>query len=129
MSVVVITGAGQGQGAAEARLLAARGVTVIAADLGATPAEDLATAEYRQLDVTDEAGWAALAKDLAGLTGSLTYTRIAHTASKGGVVAMTRQLAAEGAGHGIRANSISPGLHHRRQPRHRRRLVRRPPGR
>ncbi|MEV0479467.1 SDR family oxidoreductase [Streptomyces sp. NPDC050508] len=32
----------------------------------------------------------------AGLTGSLTNTRIAHTATKGGVVAMTRQLAAEG---------------------------------
>ena len=37
MSVVVITGAGQGQGAAEARLLAARGTTVIAADLAETP--------------------------------------------------------------------------------------------
>ncbi|WP_053205670.1 SDR family NAD(P)-dependent oxidoreductase [Jiangella muralis] len=34
---------------------------------------------------------------------------LAHAASKGGVVAMTRQLAAEGAPHGIRANSISPG--------------------
>lgn len=40
MSVVVITGAGQGQGAAEARLLAGHGATVIAADLTATPAED-----------------------------------------------------------------------------------------
>jgi NAD(P)-dependent dehydrogenase (short-subunit alcohol dehydrogenase family) len=46
----------------------------------------------------------------AGLTGSVTNTRIAHTASKGGVVAMTRQLAAEGAAHGIRANCISPGM-------------------
>lgn len=65
MSVVVITGAGQGQGAAEARLLAARGMTVIAADLGEAPAEDLAGADYRQLDVTDQAGWTDLAKDLA----------------------------------------------------------------
>jgi NAD(P)-dependent dehydrogenase (short-subunit alcohol dehydrogenase family) len=46
----------------------------------------------------------------AGLTGSMTNTRIAHTASKGGVIAMTRQLAAEGARHGIRANCISPGM-------------------
>jgi meso-butanediol dehydrogenase/(S,S)-butanediol dehydrogenase/diacetyl reductase len=46
----------------------------------------------------------------AGITGSLTNTRIAHTATKGGVVAMTRQLAAEGAAHGIRANCISPGM-------------------
>ncbi len=65
MSVVVITGAGQGQGAAEARLLAARGATVIAADIGPAPAEVISGAEYRQLDVTDETGWTALSKDLA----------------------------------------------------------------
>lgn len=34
---------------------------------------------------------------------------IAHAAAKAGVVAMTRQMAAEGAPHGIRANSVSPG--------------------
>jgi NAD(P)-dependent dehydrogenase (short-subunit alcohol dehydrogenase family) len=34
----------------------------------------------------------------------------AHTAAKSGVLALTRQVAAEGARHGIRANSISPGL-------------------
>jgi NAD(P)-dependent dehydrogenase (short-subunit alcohol dehydrogenase family) len=33
---------------------------------------------------------------------------VAHCATKGGVLAMTRQLAAEGAPHGIRANCISP---------------------
>ena len=46
----------------------------------------------------------------AGLTGSMTNQRTAHTASKGGVIALTRQLAAEGAPHGIRANVISPGM-------------------
>jgi NAD(P)-dependent dehydrogenase (short-subunit alcohol dehydrogenase family) len=35
---------------------------------------------------------------------------IAHTAAKGGVLAMTRQMAMEGGRHGIRANSVSPGL-------------------
>ena len=35
---------------------------------------------------------------------------LAHCAGKGGVLAMTRQLAMEGAPYGIRANSISPGL-------------------
>ena len=35
---------------------------------------------------------------------------IAHTAGKGAVLAMTRQMALEGRGHGIRANSISPGF-------------------
>jgi NAD(P)-dependent dehydrogenase (short-subunit alcohol dehydrogenase family) len=34
----------------------------------------------------------------------------AHVAAKGAVLAMTHQLACEGAPHGIRANSIAPGL-------------------
>ncbi|MFT4190631.1 MAG: SDR family oxidoreductase [Comamonas sp.] len=35
---------------------------------------------------------------------------LAHCAGKGGILAMTRQLALEGGPHGIRANTISPGL-------------------
>ena len=35
---------------------------------------------------------------------------LAHCAGKGGVLAMTRQLAMEGGPHGIRVNSISPAL-------------------
>lgn len=35
---------------------------------------------------------------------------LAHCAGKGGVRAMTRQLAMEGAPHGIRANTIAPGF-------------------
>jgi NAD(P)-dependent dehydrogenase (short-subunit alcohol dehydrogenase family) len=35
---------------------------------------------------------------------------LAHCAGKGGVLAMTRQLASEGGPHNIRANTISPGL-------------------
>jgi NAD(P)-dependent dehydrogenase (short-subunit alcohol dehydrogenase family) len=46
----------------------------------------------------------------AGTTGSMTNQRVAHSASKGGVISATRQLAAEGAPHGIRANAISPGI-------------------
>jgi 3alpha(or 20beta)-hydroxysteroid dehydrogenase len=67
--VVVVTGGGRGQGAAEARLLAAEGAEVTAVDLGDEPAEDLAGAEYRRLDVTDAAGWAALADDLKNRFG------------------------------------------------------------
>ena len=55
--VVVVTGAGQGQGAAEARLLAAEGATVIGCDRA--PAGGV-----RRLDVTDPAGWRALAAEL-----------------------------------------------------------------
>ncbi|MGK5114266.1 SDR family NAD(P)-dependent oxidoreductase [Geodermatophilus sp. CPCC 205506] len=67
--VVVVTGAGQGQGAAEARLLAAEGATVIGCDLSPAPAEDLGGADYRRLDVTDGAGWTALAADLGARYG------------------------------------------------------------
>lgn len=35
---------------------------------------------------------------------------LSHSAAKGAVLAMTRQLAMEGASHGVRVNSISPGL-------------------
>ena len=35
---------------------------------------------------------------------------LAHCAGKGAVLALTRQLAMEGGPHGIRANTISPGL-------------------
>jgi meso-butanediol dehydrogenase/(S,S)-butanediol dehydrogenase/diacetyl reductase len=42
--------------------------------------------------------------------GAQFIEQAAHGAAKGGVLAMTRHLAASGAPHGIRANSISPGL-------------------
>ena len=35
---------------------------------------------------------------------------LAHCAGKGGVLAMTRHIAMEGAPHGIRANTIAPGF-------------------
>lgn len=41
-----------------------------------------------------------------GLTG---LPAVAHAAAKGGVIAMTRQLAVQGRKHSIRANTISPG--------------------
>jgi NAD(P)-dependent dehydrogenase (short-subunit alcohol dehydrogenase family) len=46
----------------------------------------------------------------AGVSGSMTNARLAHTVTKGGVVAATKQLAAEGAPHGIRVNCVSPGM-------------------
>jgi 3alpha(or 20beta)-hydroxysteroid dehydrogenase len=66
---IVVTGAGRGQGAAEARLLAAEGATVIGCDLAPEPAEELPGVGYRQLDVTDAAGWAALAAELEVVHG------------------------------------------------------------
>jgi NAD(P)-dependent dehydrogenase (short-subunit alcohol dehydrogenase family) len=47
---------------------------------------------------------------LNGLLSFKTLGSLAHTTAKAGIIGMTRQLAMEGRGHGIRANSISPGL-------------------
>jgi meso-butanediol dehydrogenase/(S,S)-butanediol dehydrogenase/diacetyl reductase len=55
-------------------------------------------------------GSVLLVGSTAGISGSMTNPRAAHTATKGAIVALTRQLAAEGAPHGIRANCISPGM-------------------
>jgi NAD(P)-dependent dehydrogenase (short-subunit alcohol dehydrogenase family) len=46
---------------------------------------------------------------VAGWTGNRSVPFVAHMATKGGVIAMTRQMAAEGGPVGIRAVSISPG--------------------
>ena len=47
---------------------------------------------------------------LNALLSFKTLPSLAHTTAKAGIIAMTRQLAMEGREHGIRANSISPGL-------------------
>lgn len=67
---VVVTGAGQGQGAAEARMLVEAGARVIVTDLaedtpaglGASAAASAGRLMYRQLDVSDASGWAGLAQ-------------------------------------------------------------------
>jgi NAD(P)-dependent dehydrogenase (short-subunit alcohol dehydrogenase family) len=51
--------------------------------------------------------------NMASLNGQLSFKTIAslsHTTNKAGIIGMTRQLAMEGSTHGIRVNSISPGL-------------------
>jgi NAD(P)-dependent dehydrogenase (short-subunit alcohol dehydrogenase family) len=47
---------------------------------------------------------------LNALLSFKTLGSLAHTTAKAGIIAMTRQLAMEGREHGIRSNSISPGL-------------------
>jgi len=46
----------------------------------------------------------------AAKKGSTAQGMLAHAAAKGAVTAMTRQYAAEGGAHRIRANTISPGM-------------------
>jgi NAD(P)-dependent dehydrogenase (short-subunit alcohol dehydrogenase family) len=51
--------------------------------------------------------------NMASLNATLSFKilpSLAHTTNKAGIIGMTRQLALEGAEHGIRVNSISPGL-------------------
>ncbi|MFI6037350.1 SDR family NAD(P)-dependent oxidoreductase [Streptomyces sp. NPDC051315] len=106
------------------------GVDIVYANAGAVrfgaidsqPYEDFAFTMRAELDsvwLTVHLAWPHLVRSrgcvltvgsTAGLTGSLTNRRTAHSASKGAVIALTRQLAAEGAPHGIRANCVSPGL-------------------
>lgn len=47
---------------------------------------------------------------MSGMRGIAPLGQVAHSAAKGGIIALTRSLAAEGAEHGIRVNAISPGL-------------------
>jgi NAD(P)-dependent dehydrogenase (short-subunit alcohol dehydrogenase family) len=49
----------------------------------------------------------------ASLTALMSFKNLgslSHTTAKAGIIGMTRQLAMEGREHGIRANSISPGV-------------------
>lgn len=69
---------------------------------------------------TTQAAWPHLIKrgggsiintaSVAGHRGSAGTPGSPHSATKGAVIAVTRQFAAEGCKHRIRANSISPGL-------------------
>ena len=59
--------------------------------------------------------------NMASLNASLSFKvlpSLAHSTNKAGIIAMTRQLAMEGREHGIRANSISPGLIESNATRH-----------
>lgn len=51
--------------------------------------------------------------NVGSTSGKIAYEvlpALAHTAAKGGVIAMTKQIAMEGGKHAIRCNTISPGL-------------------
>jgi NAD(P)-dependent dehydrogenase (short-subunit alcohol dehydrogenase family) len=75
--------------------------------------------ELNLIFLTTKAAWSALqarsgaiinVASVCGMIGFATHPAIAHSAAKGGVIAMTRQLAVEGRKFGIRANSLSPGV-------------------
>lgn len=47
---------------------------------------------------------------MSGVRGIAPLGQAAHAAAKGGVIALTKTLAAEGAADGVRANAMSPGF-------------------
>jgi 3alpha(or 20beta)-hydroxysteroid dehydrogenase len=74
--VALITGAAQGQGAAEARRFVAEGASVVIADVlddvGSALAAELGdAARFEHLDVTDEAGWARVVEATVAAFGGL----------------------------------------------------------
>jgi NAD(P)-dependent dehydrogenase (short-subunit alcohol dehydrogenase family) len=51
--------------------------------------------------------------NMASLNGSLSFKllpSLSHTTNKAAIIGMTRKLAVEGSKHGIRVNSVSPGM-------------------
>jgi len=86
------------------------------------PEEDYRFTVRNELDLVwfaTQAAWPHLAASrgtivnvgsIAGIIGTRDLPQTAHAVTKGAVIALTRQLAAEGAAVGIRVNSISPGV-------------------
>ncbi|SEO09367.1 SDR family NAD(P)-dependent oxidoreductase [Actinacidiphila rubida] len=84
--------------------------------------EDWRTTEAGELDIpffVSKFAWPHLVRrgggviiniaSQAGLIAGANPPMVAHAAANAGVIAMTRQLALEGAPHGIRAVAVSPG--------------------
>jgi meso-butanediol dehydrogenase/(S,S)-butanediol dehydrogenase/diacetyl reductase len=106
------------------------GIDVLYNNASATrvgPFEDVTLEDWRfvlrnELDLiftVTQAAWEHLAAargliintaSVSAWRGAAFTEQAAHGAAKGGVLAITRHLAASGARRGIRANSISPGL-------------------
>jgi len=87
-----------------------------------TPDDDWDAARRDEVDLVfylTRAAWPHLKEshgtvlNMASLNGSLSFKQLpslSHTTNKAAIIGMTRQLALEGAEHGIRVNSVSPGL-------------------
>jgi NAD(P)-dependent dehydrogenase (short-subunit alcohol dehydrogenase family) len=113
--VCVITGTGGSMGRAAALTFAREGASVVGCDVAVEPAKD----EVDLVFYLTRSAWPYLKEsrgvvvNMASLNGSLSFRNlpaISHLTNKAAIIGMTRQLAMEGSEHGIRVNSISPGL-------------------
>ncbi len=64
----------------------------------------------RRLIETGRPGVIVNVSSIAGFQGDRVEPALAYTAAKTGLLGLTRQLAVEWAGHGIRVNAVAPGL-------------------
>jgi meso-butanediol dehydrogenase/(S,S)-butanediol dehydrogenase/diacetyl reductase len=98
-----------------------------AAGFGFAPFADMTLDLWRhvlhvELDIvfhTTQPAWRYLCEGGGSVINTASYSALrgieplgqaAHAAAKGGVIAMSRSLATEGAKHGVRVNAISPGF-------------------
>jgi NAD(P)-dependent dehydrogenase (short-subunit alcohol dehydrogenase family) len=113
--VAVVTGVAQGIGRRVAEALAAEGYALALMDLR-EPAEVLAvnltgpfllSQAFGRMMLEARAGSIVNVASIAGLRG--VADRAAYNASKHGLVGLTRTLAAEWGGRGVRVNAVCPG--------------------
>jgi 3alpha(or 20beta)-hydroxysteroid dehydrogenase len=111
--VVVVTGAGQGQGAAEARALEREGATVIGVDVR-DPVEVVEGVQYRHLDVSSDDDWTRLRewlrREYGAVHGLVNNAGITHRERLGDVTLaeLNRVLAVNLSGPLLGIQALAP---------------------